>query len=269
MRPTRRARHQSSRYLPPTKRKKAARDILLGHACELVKAQGTVIGLPRLRAGSRVLCDGIGSRLAGEYFVTETTHTLNASGYLTRFTARREDPDTGETIGGRHESRRALGGIVIGKVTAVKDEEGLGRIQVTYPWLSGPETRWVPSRRQWPARTAARSSCPRFTTRWCWASIKACGTTRSCSASRGIQQKSPSGDERQRMIRSKNGHTIRFVDSTPTGGNQGALIIEDAHGSVITMTNGRVSIHSQGSLELTGASVTIQNRLVRPIGGPI
>ena len=82
-------------------------------------------------------------------------------------------------------------------------------------------------------------------------------------------QRPPSTDERQRMIRSKNGHTIRFVDSTPTAGNKGALIIEDAHGNTITMTNGRVSIHSQGSLELTGASVTIQNRLVRPIGGPI
>ena len=73
--------------------KKAARDILLGSAQELVKAQGTVIGLPSLRAGSRVLLDGIGNRLSGEYFVTETTHTLNGSGYTTKFTARREDPD--------------------------------------------------------------------------------------------------------------------------------------------------------------------------------
>ena len=34
-------------------------------------------------------------------------------------------------------------GVVIGKVTAVKDPTKLGQIQVTYPWLSGPETRWV------------------------------------------------------------------------------------------------------------------------------
>jgi Bacteriophage probable baseplate hub protein len=79
--------------------RKAARDILLGHAYELVKAQGTVVGLPRLRAGSRILLDGIGMRLTGEYFVVETTHTLNANGYQTKFTARREDPDTGESIG--------------------------------------------------------------------------------------------------------------------------------------------------------------------------
>jgi len=79
--------------------KKAARDILTGHAQELVKAQGTVIGLPRLRAGSRVFLDNIGSRLSGMFFVTDTTHTFNASGYITKFGARREDPDTGEALG--------------------------------------------------------------------------------------------------------------------------------------------------------------------------
>lgn len=75
-----------------------ARDLLLGRAQDLVKLQGTVLGLPRLRAGSRVRVDGIGLRLSGEYFVTETTHTLGAGGYLTRFVARREDPDTGARL---------------------------------------------------------------------------------------------------------------------------------------------------------------------------
>jgi hypothetical protein len=71
------------------------------------------------------------------------------------------------------------------------------------------------------------------------------------------------------MIGSKNGHTIRFVDSTPTSGNQGAIVIQDANGNVITLTNGRVVIRALGALEISGAAVIIQNRLVRPIGGPI
>ncbi|WP_444634706.1 phage late control D family protein [Cupriavidus oxalaticus] len=75
-----------------------ALDILTGHAQELVKIQASVVGLPRLRAGSHVSIEGIGARLSGEYFVTETTHTINASGYVTRFTARREDPDTGQQL---------------------------------------------------------------------------------------------------------------------------------------------------------------------------
>jgi phage protein D len=74
--------------------------ILTGQAQDLVKVQGTVVGLPKLRAGSRVRIGGIGTRLSGDYFVTESTHTINASGYLTKFSARREDPDTGSGIGG-------------------------------------------------------------------------------------------------------------------------------------------------------------------------
>lgn len=72
--------------------------ILTGQAQDLVKVQASVVGLPQLRAGSRVQIGGIGSRLSGEYFVTESTHTINSSGYLTKFSARREDPDSGEAI---------------------------------------------------------------------------------------------------------------------------------------------------------------------------
>jgi phage protein D len=75
-----------------------ARAILKGHAQELVKASGTTIGLPNLRAGSKIVLANIGGRVSGEYFVTETTHTIGDSGYVTKFVARREDPDTGEAL---------------------------------------------------------------------------------------------------------------------------------------------------------------------------
>lgn len=77
---------------------RAARDILMGHAQELVTVKGTTIGLPRLRTGSRCYIENIGVRLSGEYLITESIHSLGASGYTTRFTARREDPDTGERL---------------------------------------------------------------------------------------------------------------------------------------------------------------------------
>lgn len=77
-----------------------ARAILRGQAQDLVKVQATVVGLPQLRAGSRVRIVGIGQRLSGEYFVTDTQHTFSGGGYTTRFGARREDPDSGERLGG-------------------------------------------------------------------------------------------------------------------------------------------------------------------------
>jgi phage protein D len=72
--------------------RKRAEAILLDRQKEMVKASGTCVGLPDLRAGQLVRIEAIGSRLSGTYFITDTTHTINDSGYLTKFNARREDP---------------------------------------------------------------------------------------------------------------------------------------------------------------------------------
>jgi phage protein D len=68
-----------------------ARAILLERSKDLVKASGTCVGLPDLRAGQRLKISGVGARFSGEYFITDTTHTINDSGYITRFSGRRED----------------------------------------------------------------------------------------------------------------------------------------------------------------------------------
>ena len=59
---------------------------------EMVKCTGSTVGLPELRAGRNVLITGVGPVFSGIYFVTETTHTIGATGYTTSFSARREDP---------------------------------------------------------------------------------------------------------------------------------------------------------------------------------
>jgi phage protein D len=56
----------------------------------MVKASGTTVGLPELRAGTTVNIQGVGARLSGEYLVTKTTHTVGSSGYVTKFECRRE-----------------------------------------------------------------------------------------------------------------------------------------------------------------------------------
>lgn len=67
-----------------------AQAILLERTKDLVTATGTCVGLPDLRAGCRIGISGLGARFDGEYFVTDTVHTINDSGYITKFTARRE-----------------------------------------------------------------------------------------------------------------------------------------------------------------------------------
>ena len=71
--------------------KALAQAILKDRAKEIVKASGTCVGLPDLRAGRKVQLAGMGARFDGTYFVTDTTHTINDSGYVTKFNARRED----------------------------------------------------------------------------------------------------------------------------------------------------------------------------------
>ena len=61
------------------------------NAKDMVKASGSTVGLPDLRAGSVVMIDGAGKRFSGRYFVTATTHAIGDSGYTTQFECRREE----------------------------------------------------------------------------------------------------------------------------------------------------------------------------------
>jgi phage protein D len=74
--------------------KERAIAILMDRHKEMVKASGTCIGLPDLRAGQRVEIEGLGVRFSGSYFITDTTHTIGDGGYTTKFNARREDKGT-------------------------------------------------------------------------------------------------------------------------------------------------------------------------------
>ncbi|MND03252.1 hypothetical protein D3C83_229900 [compost metagenome] len=57
----------------------------------MVKARGTAVGLPELRAGTKVYIGELGARLSGEYLVTKTEHGFTDAGYTVKFEARREE----------------------------------------------------------------------------------------------------------------------------------------------------------------------------------
>ena len=73
-----------------------ARDTIRYHGCGLVKATGTTIGLPDLRAGRKIEIGGTDYRFDGLYRLTKTTHTLDGNGYRTTFEATREGPPEGQ-----------------------------------------------------------------------------------------------------------------------------------------------------------------------------
>jgi len=58
-------------------------------AYKFMTASAKVIGLPDLRPGDNVEIGGVGTTFRGTWYVTKVTHTLNASGLLTEFDARK------------------------------------------------------------------------------------------------------------------------------------------------------------------------------------
>lgn len=73
-----------------------ARDILRDRAASVIKATGQTVGLPDLKAGTKVYIGELGARLSGEYLVTKTEHSINDKGYITKFEARREHMKGGD-----------------------------------------------------------------------------------------------------------------------------------------------------------------------------
>lgn len=79
----------------------------------------------------------------------------------------------------------------------------------------------------------------------------------------------PANDRRLRLIRSVNHHEIAIYDPPPAAGDKGFIRIKDAHGNKIELANGRITIQSVGVLTIKAPNVTINGRVVAPIGSPI
>lgn len=66
-----------------------AESLLAERAYRFLTGTGKAIGLPDMRPGDNLEIRGVGARFSGTYFVTKTTHVLNASGYTTEFDVRK------------------------------------------------------------------------------------------------------------------------------------------------------------------------------------
>ena len=54
-----------------------------------IEGSGECIGLPQIRPGTTIILEKMGKRFTGKYYIKEATHTINDSGYRTRFTVKR------------------------------------------------------------------------------------------------------------------------------------------------------------------------------------
>jgi phage protein D len=79
----------------PFRDKQAAKSYAESMMSDIVKgfvtAKGSTFGTPDLRSGSVVQIDGLGEIFSGHYYLTSTTHTIGAAGYVTEFECRLEE----------------------------------------------------------------------------------------------------------------------------------------------------------------------------------
>jgi len=168
-----------------------------------------------------------------------------------------------------------VNGVVIALVTNVNDPNHQGRIKVHFPWLApNHETDWIRIATAMAGNGTGSFLMPNVEDEVLVAFEH--GDARFPYVVGFMwngKDHTPAEDVRERVIRSKNGHAVRFLDSTPSGGSMGAIVIEDAHQNRITLSNGKIVIKATGVLELEAPTVVIKGpgyrRVVVPNFNPI
>lgn len=97
-----------------------------------VTLTGTAEGDARLHPGRRVRVAGAHPQVAGTYVLTETTHTVDAAGYLVELSTA-PPPSPGPPAGAA---------VTLGVVVTADDPDGLGRVKVALAGYGDVETDW-------------------------------------------------------------------------------------------------------------------------------
>lgn len=147
-----------------------------------------------------------------------------------------------------------VNGVVVGIVTAVD----VGQVKVNFPWLDpGHETDWIRIATSMSGGNAGSFFMPNVQDEVLVAFDH--GDTRFGYVVGFMwngQDAPPGTDVRDRKLVSKNGHMIRFLDSST--GSKGALVIEDASGNRITLSEGKVVVQSKFCIEIEAPTIYLQ-----------
>jgi phage protein D len=123
-----------------------AKSTLNRTADSFYEADGVAFGDPSIKAGSQVKVEGVGTKFAGTFMVTSSTHTYRgATGYQTSFQISGRSSRTLLELIRQPEERDWSASLVVGLVTNNNDPEEMGRVRVKYPSLSdNEESAWAP-----------------------------------------------------------------------------------------------------------------------------
>jgi phage protein D len=106
-----------------------------------IQSEGTALGNPLLRLGSKVRVEGVGSQFSGEYVTTDVRHVYEQSGYQIEFKAAGTRSNDVMTLMNAGAPRSAH--VMTGIVSNHKDPDDLGRVKVKLPVLGDSiESHW-------------------------------------------------------------------------------------------------------------------------------
>lgn len=118
---------------------------LLMHLLEgLLEGHGECVGTPTLKPGEQIEIVGAGERFSTVYTISKARHTIDDRGYRTQFEVTQR-ANTSILRALRRNIRDLpspsrqdpIEGAVVAKVANNVDQEGRGRVQVTFPTISG------------------------------------------------------------------------------------------------------------------------------------
>jgi uncharacterized protein involved in type VI secretion and phage assembly len=160
-------------------------------------------------------------------------------------------------------------------VISVKDPEGQGRVQVSFPWMGGQnEGYWSPvatlmsggGRGSWFMPVEGDEVLVAF-------NQEDVGSSYILGYLWNGQDTPPSSDPNLRVIRSVNGHEIQLYDPPVSGGDQGYIRIQYARGdgsmNVVELNNLAITIRSDSAVVIEAPTVTINGRPVALSAEPI
>jgi phage protein D len=109
------------------------------------EAEGVAFGNPKIHAGAQVKIANVGSKFAGTFTVSATTHSYRGgSGYQTAFQITGRSSRTLLELMRQPKERDWSNQLVVGVVTNNNDPTAMGRVRVKYPSLSdSEESAWA------------------------------------------------------------------------------------------------------------------------------
>jgi uncharacterized protein involved in type VI secretion and phage assembly len=166
-------------------------------------------------------------------------------------------------------------GVVTGQVTSVNDPDHQGRVQVSLPYLGGQnQSYWAPM-----ATMAAGNGRGSWFMPVVGDEVLVAFNQNDVAHPYVVgslwngQDTPPSDDPDLRVIRSRNGMEIQMYDPPVTGGDQGYIRLQYARGggvvNIVEINNTSIVIRSDVEISIQAPMVTINDRPVSLVGGPI